>query len=325
VRLDELKGVASLVHSQGAEGQDALAFADEEEGLKGLAGDELIRRQELNELYADVKERLEHLNVTLETIVYTELKYTTTALATAKGLQQVFERLEIVLTKTQAERVLNDVRAANHGESGCSFKNFIDFMTRKRINVAFVDKGFIDPLIAQCCQQLAKAKEPAGLTFEQLFGVFEGTGGHGAPGRQADRDDRDYRADRSDKVNRAVDKAAASQGPPGSFGGRSSAARGPTRGLLSKENFLVCAQGLELDIACEDLMEFFNYMDDKRTNTVSKVQFVDALTYVTSKLGGQSFLEAQMNRGLSQAKKGTTNRQSILKILNNVADSIQKK
>ena len=324
MRLDELKGVASLVHSDGAGGPDALAFTDEEEGLKGLAGDAAIRRQELNDLYAQVKDALEQRNSTLDTIVYTELKYTTTALATAKGLQQVFERLEIVLTKTEAERVLNDVRLANQGETGCSFKNFIDFMTRKRINVAFVDKGFIDPLIAQCCQQLAKAKEPAGLSFEQLFGIFEGGGGRGAPGSRADRDDRadrDYRADRSDKVNRAVDRAAAS----GGFPPRSSAAGGQTRGLLTKENFLVCAQGLELDIAVEDLMELFNYMDDKKQNAVSKVQFVDALTYVTSKLGGQSFLEAQMSRGLSQAKKGTTNRQSILKILNSVADSVQKK
>jgi len=81
-------------------------------------------------------------------------------------LQQVFERLEIVLTKGEAERILADVRQANQGKFECSFKNFIDFMTRKRINVAFVDKGFVDPLIAQCCQNLAKAKDSMGLTFE---------------------------------------------------------------------------------------------------------------------------------------------------------------
>jgi Ca2+-binding EF-hand superfamily protein len=221
-----------------------------------------------------VKETLESLNLTLETIVFGELKYLPTQLATAKGLQQVFERLEIVLTKAEAERVLADVRKANHGKFECSFKSFIDFMTRKRINVAFVDKGFIDPLIAQCCQHLAKAKDSLGLTFEQLFGIFDGTAG---------------------------------------------------AGTLSKEHFLACAQGLELDIAVEDLIELFNYMDEKSSNAVSKVQFVDALTYVTNKLGGQSFLEAQAGRGLSQAKKGTTNRQGILNILNNVAEAIHKK
>mmetsp|Transcript_42491 Transcript_42491/g.65172 ORF Transcript_42491/g.65172 Transcript_42491/m.65172 type:complete len:92 (-) Transcript_42491:7003-7278(-) len=66
-------------------------------------------------------------------------------------------------------------------------------------------------------------------------------------------------------------------------------------------------------------------MDEKGQNSVSKVQYVDALTYVTNKLGGHSFLEASMTRGLSQAKKGTTNRQAILNILKNVADAIHKK
>ena len=30
-----------------------------------------------------------------------------------------------------------------------SVDNFIDFMTRKRINVALFEKGFVDPLVAQ--------------------------------------------------------------------------------------------------------------------------------------------------------------------------------
>lgn len=71
-------------------------------------------------------------------------------------------------------------------------------------------------------------------------------------------------------------------------------------------------------------MELFNYMDERSSNQISKIQFVDALTYVTNKLGGQSFLDSAMNKG-SQAKKNTTNRQSILNILNNVADSIHQK
>jgi hypothetical protein len=56
-------------------------------------------------------------------------------------LQQVLEKLEIVLTKGEAERIMGDVRQANQGKFECSFKNFIDFMTRKRINVAFADRG----------------------------------------------------------------------------------------------------------------------------------------------------------------------------------------
>jgi hypothetical protein len=87
-------------------------------------------------------------------------------LATTRGIQQVFERLSIILTKNEVERVLNDVREGINGKFECSFKDFVDSMTRKRINVAFVDKGFIDPLIAQCSQNMAKAKDAFGLTFD---------------------------------------------------------------------------------------------------------------------------------------------------------------
>jgi hypothetical protein len=73
------------------------------------------------------------------------------------------------------------------------------------------------------------------------------------------------------------------------------------------------------------LVELFNYMDSHSANLVGKVQFVDALTYVTSKLGGTSFLEASSGRGLLQAKKGTTNRQAVLNVLSNVAEAVHKK
>lgn len=163
------------------------------------------------------------------------------------------------------------MRKANQGRFECSFKNFLDFMTRRKINVALADKGFVDPLIAQCCQHLAKAKDACGLTFEQLYGIFAG--------------------------------AAA--------------------GTLTKENFITCAQGLELDIAVEDLLELFNSMDEEGNNVIGQVAFVDMLTNVTSKMGGQGFLDAQMGKGAS--KKANTNRTATLVVLNQVADAILKK
>ena len=129
----------------------------------------------MNDIYEKVKETLENLNVTLEAIVFGELKYMPNLLLTCKGLQQVFERLDIILTNNEADRILGDIRKANNGKFEVSFKAFIDFMTRKRINVAFIDKGFIDPLIAQCCQNVSRAKDAFGLTFDQLFGIFDGS------------------------------------------------------------------------------------------------------------------------------------------------------
>jgi Ca2+-binding EF-hand superfamily protein len=211
--------------------------------------------------------------VTLDKIIFEEEKQQPHGLATVKALQRIFHRLDIVLRQSTVEQVLQDVHQANQGSSACSFKTFVDFMTRKRINVAFVDKGFVDPLIAQCCQHFAKAKDIFGLGWEQLFEMFDG--------------------------ERA--------------------------GRLSQEDFLICAQGLELGIAVEDLKELFNYIDSQQLNYVTKLGFVDALTYVTNKLGSQSALESKMNRGLAQAKKGPTSRQAVLDILKTIAKSIVEK
>jgi len=241
--------------------------------VQGLTGADLLRRQELNDVYENVKEALESQNVTLDKIIFEEEKYQPNQLATVKALQRVFHRLDVVLRQTTVEQVLHDVRKANHGKFECSFKTFVDFMTRKRVNVAFVDKGFVDPLIAQCCQQFARAKDVFGLTWEQLFDLYDGT----------------------------------------------------RTGRLSQEDFSVCAQGLQADIAVEDLKELFNYVDTQQVNYVTKLQFVDALTFVTNKLGGQGALDGRLSKGLAQAKRGPTSRQAVLDILKSVAKSVVEK
>lgn len=139
--------------------------------------------------------------------------------ANTKGIQQVFEKIALILSKNEADKILDDVRKANSGRYECSFKDFIDFMTRKRINVAFFDKGFVDPLIAQCCQLLNKSICAYDLTIEKVFDIF-------------DRD---------------------------------------RNGLIGKDTFIKCMQGMELGIAIEDLIEFFNLIDDKNENQISKL------------------------------------------------------
>ena len=48
----------------------------------------------------------------------------------------------------EAKRVLSDLRHANNGKVECTYKHLVDFMTKNRINVAMLDKGFVDPLLA---------------------------------------------------------------------------------------------------------------------------------------------------------------------------------
>ncbi len=60
----------------------------------------------------------------------------------------MFEKLQLILSKNEAENVLKDMRAALNNKFECSFKDFIDFLTKRRINSSFNDKGFVDPMIA---------------------------------------------------------------------------------------------------------------------------------------------------------------------------------
>ena len=48
---------------------------------------------------------------------------------------------------------------------------------------------------------------------------------------------------------------------------------------------------MNLGISIEDLIEFFNYLDDKNENVISKIQFVDGISFVINKIGGGSKLE----------------------------------
>lgn len=75
-------------------------------------------------------------------------------------------------------------------------------------------------------------------------------------------------------------------------------------GRISKDVFIKCMQGMELGIAIEDLIEFFNYIDDKNENAITKLQFVDAVTFIVNKIGGGSKLEQALSSGVHQTKKG---------------------
>ncbi len=190
-----------------------------------------------------------------------------------KGIQQIFEKIMIILSKNEAENVLQDLRKNFNGRFELCFKDFIDFLTRKRINSAFFDKGFVDPMIAQCCQQINKCCSTYELNLQQLFDVFD-----------TDR-----------------------------------------RGTLTKDTFLKCIQGMELGIAIEDLVEFFNFIDDKNENVITKLQFVDSITFVSTKIGGASKLEQALSVGVNQTKKGHSVKQLVYNILKKLSDAIQNK
>ena len=68
------------------------------------------------------------------------------------------------------------VVAANHNKINITYRDVIDYMTRKRINVAFKEKGFVDPLVAASCTQLDALRGQYGLALEQVFKLFDPIG-----------------------------------------------------------------------------------------------------------------------------------------------------
>ena len=166
--------------------------------------------------------------------------------------------------------MLEDLRKSSNNKFECSFKDFIDFMTRKRINGAFFDKGFVDPMIAQCCQQLNKCSNSYDITYEQIFDLFD-----------TER-----------------------------------------KGKIPKESFLKCMQGMELGVAIEDLVEFFNFIDERNENVITKLQFVDSVTYVANRIGGGSKFEQALSVGVNQTKKGSSIKQHVFNIINKLSEAI---
>ena len=127
---------------------------------------------------------------------------------------------------------------ANDNKFEITYKDFIDFMTRKRINVAFLERGFIDPILASTCTQIQTIKDQYEITFERIFDIFCST----------------------------------TTVPPS----------------LTKEDFVVAVQAMEVKTSVEDINELFNYMDTQGTNRIRKNHFVHALSYITAKIGSGS-------------------------------------
>ncbi len=83
------------------------------------------------------------------------------------------------------------------------------------------------------------------------------------------------------------------------------------KGSIHKDDFVLSLQGMNLGIPVEDIMELFNYIDDKKVNRISLDQFVHSINFVSQKMGGPNQLEQSLNKGSTQAKKGVTNLQQV--------------
>lgn len=85
------------------------------------------------------------------------------------------EKIGVVLSNVQADRMVKDLRSKNFGRFECTYKDFIDYMNRRRVNVAMLDKGFLDPLLVSCAQGLVSIKELYNLTYDTLYSIIVGS------------------------------------------------------------------------------------------------------------------------------------------------------
>lgn len=95
---------------------------------------------------------------------------------------------------------------------------------------------------------------------------------------------------------------------------------------IKKDDFVLCLQGMDLKLSVDEINDFFNYCDqEEKSNRINKNQFINAITFVQSKLGGQSYLEQQLVKGTQTVKKGTTNTAFVLSVIKIICDGIQNR
>lgn len=104
-------------------------------------------KEQIRDIYDDIKNKLEAKNVTLDQVIFTDLQMNPMMLVNTKGLQAALDKLGIVLTALHGDRILAELRRANNNKFECTYKDLIDYLTKRRVNVAFLERGAIDPTL----------------------------------------------------------------------------------------------------------------------------------------------------------------------------------
>jgi Ca2+-binding EF-hand superfamily protein len=63
-------------------------------------------------------------------------------------------------------------------------------------------------------------------------------------------------------------------------------------GDISKQEFILNVQGMNINLTLEEILELFNFIDEKDANRITITQFKDSMSYLMAKMGGQNLLES---------------------------------
>lgn len=171
--LEEIKNI--LITKKLFEEEPEMELCDDwiikEKGLKNAA--EILERNKVNELYEDLKNKIEAKNVTLEQIFFTDLKLDPQSFITPEAIRDGLNKLQIQLSQEEGKKIIRDVRKFYNDRFEVTLRNLVDFMTKKKINLVFTDKGAIDPLLANTVQAVNKVKDQHELRMEDLFNMLD--------------------------------------------------------------------------------------------------------------------------------------------------------
>jgi len=83
---------------------------------------------------------------------------------------------------------------------------------------------------------------------------------------------------------------------------------------------------MDLNLTIDEIIELFNFMDDKKINRVTQAQFTDTMNSLMQKMGGAGSLESSASLvNLMKTRKGVPNLQIIFGVLSDICDIIQRK
>lgn len=87
IRLEEIKTMIQLTLSFDENKNDSDEGNSDETDTANLKGDALMFRLKINDLYDELKNKIEAKNVTIDQILYTELQYIPNSLAVITGIR----------------------------------------------------------------------------------------------------------------------------------------------------------------------------------------------------------------------------------------------
>jgi hypothetical protein len=159
IRLDELKNM--LVNGVQKDLIEHNDNQDTENELMDSTNDEIYDR---------IKLRMEKKKLSFERII-SIMKLPLNQFMNDKGLQKVIEKAGIILQASERDAILKDMRNF-HGKRECSNQDFLEFMTRKKIEVP-VDRGLIDPIVSQFCLAFNRVLKKYDITLENCYDMLD--------------------------------------------------------------------------------------------------------------------------------------------------------